>query len=531
MGSVHLGRVVGASGFSRVVAIKRLFPGFATDASFRQMLVDEARFASRIRQPNVVPILDVVEADRDLYVVMEYVHGLPLADALALSTKAPMPVGIATAIAEAVLFGLHAAHEARDEDGTPLGIVHRDVSPQNVLVGADGVPRLIDFGIAKAATRMQATDPGVLKGKAGYMAPEQFLHEAVGRTADVFSASVVLWEMLAGRRLFPRSTPIAEQRAPRRGSRPVPPSRYGTVEGIDPALDALVLRGLARDPARRFPTAEAMARELRSDRTIASAVDVARWLVDVAGDELEISEERVRMFEQSPSGGAADAAPAGPGVTAPATVSTIPEAWLHRCLSSAVARGRMAYLRSTAVRSPAIAAGVALFKLRPPRPCGPSRVAAASEIVTAAPPLPTAHAPIAAPVSPRRPARRAPRLSPASALERRSVEARAAAAAQGVEVEMRPALHARRGRLQALRSALLLSARSGAFGRGRGRVDTRRGDSRECDSAARFTVSAGSAVLSRPRAFASFPRTPSPPTRRPSHAASPSLGRGRRDGA
>jgi len=203
MGTVHLGRIVGASGFSRVVAIKRLFPGFATDASFRQMLLDEARFASRIRQPNVVPILDVVEAERDLYVVMEYVHGLPLAGALERAGDAPMPVEIAVAIAEAVLLGLQAAHEARAEDGTPLGIVHRDVSPQNILIGADGVPRLIDFGIAKAATRLQVTDPGVIKGKAGYMAPEQLLSEPVSRHADVFSASVVLWEMLAGRRLFP----------------------------------------------------------------------------------------------------------------------------------------------------------------------------------------------------------------------------------------------------------------------------------------------------------------------------------------
>lgn len=322
MGSVHLGRIVGASGFSRVVAIKRLFPGFSGDGSFRQMLLDEARFASRIRQPNVVPILDVVESERDLYVVMEYVHGLPLAAALSSAGDRAMPVPIALAIAEAVLFGLHAAHEARNEDGTALGIVHRDVSPQNVLVGADGVPRLIDFGIAKAATRIQATDPGVLKGKAGYMAPEQLLYEPISRHADIFSASVVLWEMLAARRLFPYD--VSER--VRRASEPLaPPSRHRSE--IDSALDAVVLRGLSRDPGRRFPTAEAMALELRRDHEIASAVEVGRWLAEAAPDELEISEERVRLFEQTPSYRSPETPAPPPPVTAVPTVSTIPDAW------------------------------------------------------------------------------------------------------------------------------------------------------------------------------------------------------------
>ncbi|MGD0526910.1 MAG: serine/threonine-protein kinase [Polyangiaceae bacterium] len=294
MGAVHLGRIVGASGFSRVVAIKRLFPGFAADRSFRTMLVDEARLASRVRHPNVVPILDVVEAERDLYLVMEYVHGLSLADVLELGARAPIPPEMAAAIAEALLLGLHAAHEARDEDGTALGIVHRDVSPQNVLLGADGVPRLIDFGIAKAATRIQVTDAGVIKGKAGYMAPEQLALEPVARHADVFSTSVVLWEMLTGEELFPNDL---GERIRRGDVLPDPPSRRRPE--IDAALDAVVLRGLERDPARRFVTAEAMAIELRRDRALPAAIDVARWLAGVAADQLELSEERVRLFERS----------------------------------------------------------------------------------------------------------------------------------------------------------------------------------------------------------------------------------------
>jgi serine/threonine protein kinase len=400
MGTVHLGRAVGASGFSRVVAIKRLFPGFATDGSFRQMLLDEARFASRIRQPNVVPILDVVEAGRDLYVVMEYVHGLPLGAVLACAGQTPMPVEIAIAIAEAVLFGLHAAHEARAEDGTPLGIVHRDVSPQNILVGADGVPRLIDFGIAKAATRIQVTDPGVLKGKAGYMAPEQILHEPVSRLADVFSASVVLWEMLANRHLFPFDV---GERARRAGERPAPPSQHGV--GIDPALDAAVLRGLERDSARRFPTAEAMALELRRGRSVASAVEVSRWLATVAGDELELSEERVRMFEQSATSPAPDASNGLPAVTAMAT--SLPEYATTRA-ERPRRRGGRGWIVAIALGFAAIA-GLLAFQLAPRRAAAPAAAgveslvtalpaqAGAAPSASAAPPVPLAAVPLPAP--------------------------------------------------------------------------------------------------------------------------------------
>jgi serine/threonine-protein kinase len=127
MGTVHLGRIVGAGGFSRVVAVKRLYPWLARDAEFRQMLLDEARFVSRIRHPNVVPTLDVVESGTDLYVVMEYVHGVSLAHVLKHCQETPIPVLIAAGIVEGVLAGLHAAHKARGEDGSPLGIVHRDV--------------------------------------------------------------------------------------------------------------------------------------------------------------------------------------------------------------------------------------------------------------------------------------------------------------------------------------------------------------------------------------------------------------------
>jgi serine/threonine protein kinase len=294
MGTVHLGRLRGAGGFSRVVAVKRLYPGYAGDAKFREMLLEEARLASRIRHPNVVSTLDVLETDKDLYVVMEYVHGVSL-DRL-MHLKEGLPVPIAAGIVEGVLSGLHAAHEARGEDGTPLGIVHRDVSPQNILVGADGISRLIDFGIAKAATRVQVTEPGTVKGKAAYMAPEQLLGEQVSRRADIFSSAVVLWEALTGRLLLEEhGAGSLSQRLTT--SETVPPSHYRP--GISASLDDLVLRALSLPPGDRFPTAEAMAVALRDACAPAAPLAIATWLREAAADDLELSDERIRLLESS----------------------------------------------------------------------------------------------------------------------------------------------------------------------------------------------------------------------------------------
>jgi serine/threonine-protein kinase len=173
MATVHFGRLLGVVGFSKTVAIKRLHPHLARDPEFVSMFLDEARLAARVRHPNVVSTLDVVALEGELFLVMEYIQGESLRQlgrsASEASTRIPPP--IAATILVGVLHGLHAAHDAVNERGEPLGIVHRDVSPQNILVGIDGVPRVFDFGVAKAAGRLQSTHEGQLKGKLAYMSP------------------------------------------------------------------------------------------------------------------------------------------------------------------------------------------------------------------------------------------------------------------------------------------------------------------------------------------------------------------------
>ncbi len=301
MAVVHYGMLQGAVGFARPVAIKRVLPALARDPAVRAMFVDEARLAARIRHPNVVPVLDVVEHAGELLLVMEYVHGESLHQLLrsARARGQRVPLRIVLAIASAVLHGLHAAHEATTETGAPLGIVHRDVTPQNIIVGVDGVARVLDFGIARAAVRLEHTAHGVVKGKLAYMAPEQLAGGPVDRRADVFAASVVVWEMLAGRRLF-----VAEDGGVVMVDRLLkgavePPGRVAP--GTPRLLDAIVLHGLARAPEQRFATAREMALALERAGDVARASELGEWVESLAGDALERRAARVREVERTSS--------------------------------------------------------------------------------------------------------------------------------------------------------------------------------------------------------------------------------------
>ncbi len=284
MASVHFGRLLGPVGFARTVAIKRLHPQYAKDPEFVSMFLDEARLAARVRHPNVVPTLDVVAEAGELFLVMDYVEGESLSRLVrAMKTRGEhVPHDVVVAVLCGVLQGLHAAHEARDEGGNPLDIVHRDVSPQNILVGVDGVPRVLDFGIAKAAGRAQTTRDGQIKGKVSYMPPEQ-IQGAVTRRTDVYSVAVVLWETLVGRRLFEGDSPVETLNKVIHALVP-PPSTLAS--SVPTSFDEVVLRGLARDPRDRYATAKDMARALEACARPATMAELAEWVRKVAVDSL-----------------------------------------------------------------------------------------------------------------------------------------------------------------------------------------------------------------------------------------------------
>jgi serine/threonine protein kinase len=296
MATVHIGRLLGPVGFARTVAIKRLHVPFAKDPEFVASFLDEARLAARIRHPNVVSTLDVVATEGELFVVMEYVLGESLAQLMRLAHARGerVPTPIAAAIMVGVLHGLHAAHEARDERGEPLGIVHRDVSPHNILVGTDGAPHVIDFGVAKARGRAQVTRDGQIKGKLSYMPPEQLLGNPIDQRADVFAASIVLWEALTGRRLF-HGVDDGDILARVLYGQVEPPSAYA--RGLSLTMDSVVLRGLARDWAKRYQTAREMALAIEAAVPLAPPSRVGSWVEALARDELAERSRQVADIE------------------------------------------------------------------------------------------------------------------------------------------------------------------------------------------------------------------------------------------
>lgn len=312
MASVHLGRLSGAAGFARIVAIKRLHPQFAADAEFRAMFKDEARLSARIRHPNVVPVIDVELTDDELLLVMEYVEGETLAGLVRLAREKDqrVPTAVAAAIVRDVLAGVGAAHDARAEDGTPLGLIHRDISPQNVIVGVDGVARLADFGIAKAAGRSQETRSGELKGKLRYMAPEQFRGRAE-QASDLFSIAGVFWEVLAGKhRLEGDDAQIVTQLILEKASLP------SSVPGTTEAYDEVIERALRDSPGERYASAREMAVAMEAAGPRAEAREVADWVRSLASVRLEERRRLVQAVELEPSAGAPTERPPaiGPGL-------------------------------------------------------------------------------------------------------------------------------------------------------------------------------------------------------------------------
>jgi len=296
MATVHVGRLLGPVGFARTVAVKRLHPQFAKDPEFVSMFLDEARLAARVQHPNVVATIDVVATDGELFLIMDYVRGESLSKLVRTAKKrdTKVPPRVVAAIMCGFLHGLHAAHEAKNERGEPLGLVHRDVSPQNVLVGADGIPRVLDFGIAKAQGRIQVTRDGQIKGKLAYMPPEQLSGRELTRGVDVYASAVVVWEALTGLRLFKGET--EGETLARILRDPVP-----AVSSVDPsiprAFDAVLLKALSRDVTKRHATARELAFDLEKCCGVASPSEVGEWVEELVGPILSARENEVAEME------------------------------------------------------------------------------------------------------------------------------------------------------------------------------------------------------------------------------------------
>jgi serine/threonine-protein kinase len=258
MGEVYLGRIEGAHGFARPVVIKVIRTELLTNERVALMFVDEARLAAGLHHRNIVQIIDFDLFDGGAFLVTEHVTGCDLRTLLHHLRAAPK-LEIAVTILAELATGLDAAHEARDGDGAPLHLVHRDVSPSNVLLGIHGEVKVADFGVAKARSRSYHTVSGSMKGKAPYMAPEQILGEPIDRRADVFSLGVLLFELSTRSRLYSAHTASAAMKQILDGAVPDPASRRA---GYPPELTAIVRRALARQPADRYPTARAFADDL-----------------------------------------------------------------------------------------------------------------------------------------------------------------------------------------------------------------------------------------------------------------------------
>ncbi len=335
----------GAAGFERLVVIKRVHRQLTRDPEFTAMLTDEARLTSAIRHPNVVPVIDVLRVDDEVVLVMEYVDSVTLSQLgkEAAQKHRRIPRAVVARILVDTLVGLHEAHEAVDIRRQPLGIVHRDVSPQNIIVGDDGVARVIDFGIAKARSRLARTAAGIIKGKCAYMAPEQVDGQGVDRRCDVFAAGIVLWEALTGARLFRGDDEFDEMR--RVMQAPIPPPSSVTPE-LGPEVDALLAHALARPVGDRFQTAQAFARALEHAIPPAPARVVAEQVEALCGTELDYRHSRLAALlgdelgklsprsprhtlgtqpaQPTPPGAGLQAPPAPPAAAHPPTVRLTP---------------------------------------------------------------------------------------------------------------------------------------------------------------------------------------------------------------
>ncbi len=298
MAVVFAARMKGTRGFQKLVAVKTIRSEMTEDPLFEQMFLDEASLASKIRHPHVVEILDLGEDKGVLYLVMEWIDGEPLHVILKeAAKKGGVPLSVAVRVTMQLAAGLHAAHELRDDAGKLYGVVHRDISPQNVLITGEGVAKLVDFGVAKAQGRAGGeTVAGQVKGKVPYMAPEQARGDAVDRRSDIFSLGIVLFMMTTGKHPLRRENDAATIMNICSDARVVHPSKL--VPGFPPKLDLTIMQALEKDPAKRFPTANdflrALDQSLPSSMRASTDEEVSSFVRNLVGDRLEKRREIIR---------------------------------------------------------------------------------------------------------------------------------------------------------------------------------------------------------------------------------------------
>jgi serine/threonine protein kinase len=299
MAEVFVAKAFGVEGFERLLAIKKILPTMGEDAEFISMFVDEARIAVQLSHANIVQVLELGKHDGNLYIAMEYISGRDVRQLLERYRKRQqsMPIPQAALIVAEVCEALDYAHRKRDASGRPLGIVHRDVSPQNVLVSFEGEVKLIDFGIAKAESRLQKTQAGILKGKFSYMSPEQVKGQPIDGRSDIFAAGILLWELICGEKLFTGDSDFAVLEKVRTGFVPAPRIVTRTCpEG----LEKVILKALSTEPSSRYQTASEMHDDLMRFTMLGDMVygsrQLAEWLREEFAQDWDKEQTRLRSW-------------------------------------------------------------------------------------------------------------------------------------------------------------------------------------------------------------------------------------------
>ncbi|HEY1587885.1 MAG TPA: serine/threonine-protein kinase, partial [Polyangia bacterium] len=321
MAEIWLARVSGMAGFEKLVVIKRLLDKLAIDSDYVEMFLDEARINARLTHSNIVQVLELGQVEGKYFMAMEFVPGLSVSQVGKRATKqlGVVPQEVACGIIAQACSGLHYAHEKTMPDGSPLNIVHRDVSPQNLIVTYEGLVKVLDFGIAKADHRQSQTRTGLVKGKFSYMSPEQCLGQGLDRRSDVFALGIVLFELCTARRLFKRGSTYETYTAITKAD--VPPPRKLNPQ-VSEGVEAVILRALALKPDDRYATADAMQDALedamRKTSLRGTATDLAKFMNEKFAAEEAEQRRLISQAQRGELGSAEEAAQVSPVAAAAA---------------------------------------------------------------------------------------------------------------------------------------------------------------------------------------------------------------------